>query len=141
MNNILILLCVLLWGISAFLNRLSVEKMPPLLMQVIVGSVFLFYIPVALKLTGEGFHNPLHYKWSPYSIIMTVIATCCSIAANVLLYTSLKGDNQSGTTSMMISLYPVVTLILSVFILHQQLNIWKFVGVAVMLVGAWLLTK
>jgi len=141
MNNLLILLCILLWGVSSFLNRLSVERMPPLLMQVIVGSVFFFYIPVALKLTGEGFHNPLHYKWSPYSVILTVIATLCSIGANVLLYTSLKGDNQSGVSSMMISLYPVVTLILSVFILHQHFSIWKFVGVAVMLLGAWMLTK
>lgn len=141
MNNILILLCILLWGISSFLNRLSVERMPPLLMQVIVGSVFLFYIPVALRLTGEGFHNPLHYKWSPYSIVLTVIATLCSIAANVLLYTSLKGDNQSGTSTMMISLYPVVTLILSIFILHQHFSTWKLVGVALMLLGTWFLTK
>lgn len=141
MNNILILLCVLLWGISAFLNRLSVERMPPLLMQVIVGSVFLFYIPVALKLTGEGFHNPLHYKWSTYSIVMTALATCCSIAANVLLYTSLKGDNQSGTSTMMISLYPVVTMILSIFILHQHFNVWKLVGVATMMLGTYLLMK
>lgn len=141
MNNILILLCVLLWGISSFLNRLSVERMPPLLMQVIVGSVFLFYIPVALRLTGEGFHNPLHYKWSPYSIVLTVIATLCSIAANVLLYTSLKGDNQSGTSTMMISLYPVVTLILSIFILHQHFSAWKLAGVALMLLGTWFLTK
>ena len=141
MNNILILLCVLLWGISAFLNRLSVERMPPLLMQVIVGSVFLFYIPVALKLTGEGFHNPLHYKWSTYSVCMTALATCCSIAANVLLYTSLKGDNQSGASTMMISLYPVVTMILSIFILHQHFSVWKLVGVATMLIGTYLLMK
>ena len=139
MNNILILLCVLLWGVSAFLNRLAVEKMPPLLMQVIVGSVFFFYIPVALKLTGV--HNPLQYKWSTYSIVLTVIATLFSIIANVLLYSSLKGSNTSGASQMMICLYPIVTFILSIFILHEQFSIWKITGVAVMLVGAYLLTK
>lgn len=138
-SNLLILVCVLLWGISAFLNRLSVERMPPLLMQVIVGSVFFFYIPVALRLTGVN--NPLHYKWSVYSIVCTIAATMCSITANVLLYTSLKGNNHSGTDTMMISLYPVVTLILSVFILHQHFTVWKIVGVVTMLVGAYILTK
>ena|SRR5579885_598864 len=138
-NNILILLCILLWGISSFLNRLSVERMPPLLMQVIVGSVFFFYIPVALKLTGVN--NPLHYKWSPYSVALTAVATLCSISANVLLYTSLKGSNNSGSSTMMISLYPVVTLILSVFILHEHITVTKFIGVAVMLIGAYLLMK
>lgn len=138
-NNLLIILCVLLWGVSSFLNRLSVERMPPLLMQVIVGSVFFFYIPVALRLTGVN--NPLNYKWSAYSVILTIIATLCSISANVLLYSSLKGSDHSGSSTMMISLYPVVTLILSAFILHEQFSIYKIMGVVVMLGGAYLLTK
>lgn len=138
-NTILLFLCVVLWGISSFLNRLSVERMPPLLMQVIVGSVFFFYIPVALRLTGVN--NPLHYKWSAYSIILTVIATLCSITANVILYTSLKGNDQSGISTMMISVYPVVTLLLSIFILHQSFNCWQFIGVALILVGVFLLQK
>ncbi len=138
-SNLLILVCILLWGISSFLNRLSVERMPPLLMQVIVGSVFFFYIPVALRLTGVN--NPLHYKWSVYSVILTAIATLCSITANILLYTSLKGSENSGSSTMMISLYPIVTLILSVFILHEHFTPWKIAGVATMLAGAYMLTR
>jgi drug/metabolite transporter (DMT)-like permease len=138
-NSLLIILCIILWGVSSFLNRLSVERMPPLLMQVIVGSVFFFYIPVALRLTGVN--NPLHYKWSAYSVILTVVATFCSIAANVLLYTSLKGNNHAGSSTMMISLYPIVTLILSVFILHEHITLIKFIGIIVMLAGAYMLTK
>lgn len=138
-NNLLICICVLLWGVSSFLNRLSVERMPPLLMQVIVGSVFFFYIPVALRLTGVN--NPLNYKWSLYSVILTVFATLCSITANILLYTSLKGSNSSGSSTMMVALYPIVTFILSIFILHEQFSMMKIIGVAVMLVGAYLMTK
>lgn len=139
MNNLLIFLCILLWGISSFLNRLSVERMPPLLMQVIVGSVFFFYIPVALRLTGVN--NPLNYKWSVYSVVLTAIATLCSISANVLLYTSLKGNEHGGSSTMMVSLYPIVTFILSIFILHEQFSMMKIVGVVVMLAGAYLMTK
>ena len=107
-------------------------------MQVIVGSVFLLFIPVALRMTGVN--NPLNYKWSVYSIILTAIATICSIAANVLLYTSLKGSTNSGTSNMMVSLYPIVTLILSVFILHESFSFTKIIGVIVMVIGAYLLT-
>jgi len=139
MSNLLIFLCILLWGVSSFLNRLSVERMPPLLMQVIVGSVFFFYIPVALKLTGVN--NPLNYKWSWYSVTLTAVATLCSIAANVLLYTSIKGSATSGSSTMMVSLYPIVTFILSIFILHEQFSVMKIIGVAVMLAGAYLMTK
>jgi drug/metabolite transporter (DMT)-like permease len=108
-------------------------------MQVIVGSVFFFYIPVALRLTGVN--NPLHYKWSVYSVTLTVIATLCSIAANVLLYTSLKGNNHAGSSTMMVSLYPIVTFILSIFILHESFSIMKIIGVIVMLAGAYMMTK
>lgn len=138
-SNILILLCVLLWGISSFLNRLSVQRMPPLLMQVIVGSVFLFYIPVALRLTG--INNPLNYKWSTYSIVLTATATLCSIIANILLYTSIKDSNHSGSSTMMVSLYPVVTFILSIFILHEEFSIMKVIGVVTMLIGAYMMTR
>ena len=113
--------------------------MPPLLMQVIVGSVFFFYIPVALRLTGVN--NPLNYKWSVYSVVLTVIATLCSISANVLLYTSLKGNNSAGSSTMMVSLYPIVTFILSIFILHEQFSMMKIFGVIVMLAGAYMMTK
>lgn len=137
MSNLLVVLCIVLWGVSTFLNRLSVERMPPLLMQVIVGSVFFFYIPVALKLTGVN--NPLHYKWSLYSVILTIIATMCSIAANILLYTSLKGNDHTGTSTMMIALYPIVTLILSVVLLHEHFTPVKIAGVIVMVAGAIML--
>jgi drug/metabolite transporter (DMT)-like permease len=138
-NNLLIFLCILLWGVSSFLNRLSVERMPPLLMQVIVGSVFFFYIPVALRLTGVN--NPLNYKWSAYSVTLTVIATLCSITANVLLFTSLKGSEHAGSSTMLVALYPIVTFILSIFILHEQFSIMKIIGVVIMLAGAYIMTK
>lgn len=137
MNHFLIVLCIVLWGVSTFLNRLSVERMPPLLMQVIVGSVFFFYIPVALRLTGVN--NPLHYKWSTYSVVLTVIATMCSIAANILLYTGLKGNDHTGTSTMMIALYPIVTLILSVVLLDEHFTTMKIAGVFVMIAGALML--
>lgn len=138
-HNILICLCILLWGVSSFLNRLSVERMPPLLMQVIVGSVFFFYIPVALRLTGVN--NPLNYKWSLYSVVLTAFATMCSITANILLYTSIKGSNTSGSSTMMVALYPIVTFILSIFILHEQFSMMKILGVVVMLAGAYIMTR
>lgn len=138
MNNPLIILCILLWGLSAFLNRLAVEKLPPLLMQVVVGLVFIFYIPVALKMSGVD--NPFNYKWSVYSIVLTGIATLLSIASNVMLYMTVKGSNSSGSTNMMVSLYPLVTLILTVIFLHEQLSFGKIMGVLAMIGGACLLT-
>lgn len=137
MSTLLLFLCVVLWGISTFLNRLSVEHLPPLLMQVIVGLVFVAYMPLAFKL--EGVNNPFTYKWSMHSIILTTIATVISIAANVFLYMFLKGNNSTGSSTMVLSLYPVVTLILSYFFLNEQFTGTKIAGVIAMIIGSILL--
>ena len=137
-NNLLIFLCIILWGLSTFLNRLSVERMSPVLMQVIVAGVFICFIPVALKIANIG--NPLTYKWSGYSVCLTILATIISITANISLYLSLKGNNHSGSSSMLIALYPVVTLVLSVIFLGEQLPFLKILGIIAMIVGTVLLS-
>jgi drug/metabolite transporter (DMT)-like permease len=138
MGNIVLFLCIVLWGISTFLNRLSVEQLSPLLLQSIVGFTYICYIPIALKLSGHV--NPLHVKWSYTSVLLTLTATCLSIGANIMLYSYLKGSNHTGTSSMFISLYPVVTLLLSAVFLHEQISIIKVAGIVVMVFGAILLS-
>lgn len=137
MGNIILFICVLLWGVSTFLNRLSVEHLPPLLMQVVIGMVFLFYMPLAIKIQGI---NPITYHWSVSSICLTVVAAICSIGANALLYCHLKGSQHTGTSTMIVSLYPVVTLLLSYLFLDEQFTNIKILGVIAMIVGAILLS-
>lgn len=137
MGNLILFVCVLLWGVSTFLNRLSVENLPPMLMQVVIGIVFICYMPLAIKMQGI---NPFQYNWSVSSVCMTVLAAICSIGANVLLYMHLKGSNHTGTSTMIISLYPVVTLLLSYLFLNEQFTITKVIGVAAMIAGAILLS-
>ncbi len=126
-----------MWGTSTFLNRLSVERVSPFLLQVIVGITYTCYIPIALKLSG--INNPISYKWSMYSVILTGSATICSIIANIILYMTLKGSNTTGSSTMIISLYPIVTLFLSAIFLHEQFTPIKIIGIITMIIGAVLL--
>jgi drug/metabolite transporter (DMT)-like permease len=126
-----------MWGISTFLNRLSVERISPILLQSIVGMAYMLFIPIALRLSGIS--NPLHYKWSYYSVALTVTATLLSIGANIILYMSLKGSSTTGASTMLISLYPLVTLILSALFLNEQFTAMKIIGIVTMVTGAILL--
>lgn len=137
MEHILLFLCVLLWGLSTFLNRISVENLPPFMMQVVVGFVFMAYMPLAFRL--QGISNPLDYKWNFQSVLLTIGATAISIVANILLYMNLKGNNNTGTSTMIVSLYPVITLILSYLFLNEQFTVTKVAGVIAMIFGAVLL--
>lgn len=137
MGNIFIFLCIIMWGTSTFLNRLSVERVSPILLQSIVGITYMFFIPIAFKLAGVG--NPITYKWSYYSVALTATATICSILANIMLYMSLKGSNTTGSSTMLISLYPIVTLFLSAIFLNEQFTPIKIFGITIMVLGAILL--
>lgn len=137
MEHIFLFLCVVLWGFSTFLNRISVENLPPYMMQVVVGFVFVAYMPLAFRL--QGVSNPLDYKWNLQSVFLTIGATAISIVANVLLYMNLKGNNNTGTSTMIVSLYPIVTLALSYLFLNEQFTATKIAGVIIMVGGAVLL--
>ena len=127
-----------MWGISTFLNRLSVERISPILLQSIVGMAYVFFIPIALRLAGVS--NPLNYKWSYYSIALTATATMLSIGANIILYMSLKGSSTTGASTMLISLYTIVTLLLSALFLNEHFTPLKIFGVVAMVFGAILLS-
>jgi drug/metabolite transporter (DMT)-like permease len=136
MNSpILLTICVFIWGLTTFMQKLSADKMSPILMQIIIGIAFLVFIPIAIK--AEGGISGL--KWNTVSIILTFVAACLSITANVLMYTALSNNKHTGSSVMMIALYPAVTLILSAIFLHEQFSLVKIVGFLAMVAGACLL--
>ena len=137
MHYFVLFLCCIFWGFATFFNRLAVETISPFTMQAIVGMVYMLYVPIAFKVQGI---NPLSCKLSMSGVGLTILATFGSIIANILLYTSLKGSNHTGSSTMMISLYPVITLILSLVFLNEQLNLIKTVGILSMVIGAVLLS-
>ena len=134
MSILILFFCIILWGTSTFLNALSVQTASPLVLQIIVGLGYICYLPVALKLSHVG--NPFEYHWSSRSIVLTLCATVCSIVANVSLYSYLKGSHHTGANTMLLSLYPVVTLLLSAIFLHEHFTWTKIVGVITMIGGA-----
>lgn len=104
-------------------------------MQVVVGSVLLLFMPIAFKLVPAS-----EFKWSWYSIGLTFVAACGSLLANIFMYSALKGNQNTGSSVMLISLYPVVTLLLSAIFLHEQFAFGKILGVISMIGGAFLLS-
>lgn len=135
-SPIILLIPVILWGAGAFLNRLAVEYMSALLMQCIIGLVYILYIPFALKFSGINFN----YQFSWYSIGLTALATMFSIAANIILFTYLKGNISGGASNLWVGFYPVVTLLLSIIFLHEKLTLFKIIGILFMICGGIFLT-
>jgi drug/metabolite transporter (DMT)-like permease len=135
-SNILLVICVFIWGLTTFMQKLSADKMSPILMQVIIGVAFFIFVPIAIKVEG-GLSN---LKWNTTSVVLSFIAAFLSILANVLMYSALSNNKHTGSSVMLISLYPAVTLILSAIFLHEQFSSGKMLGFLAMVIGACLLT-
>lgn len=135
-NNVLLILCACIWGLTTFMQKLASDKMSPLLMQVVVGTAFIFLIPFFIRVEG----GLGHLKWNATSIIITFVAAIFSITANIMMYTALSNNKNTGSSMMLVSLYPVVTLLLSAIFLHEQFSTGKIIGILTMIVGAFLLT-
>ena len=43
MSNWIVYICIIIFGTTTFLNRLSLEKMSPIMIQVIIGASYLLY--------------------------------------------------------------------------------------------------
>lgn len=135
-SSFILILCALIWGCTTFMQKLSADKMSPILMQMIIGVAFFVFIPFAIWQQG-GFSN---MKWNTTSIILSFVAAFMSIGANILMYSALSNNKHTGSDAMLISLYPAVTLVLSAIFLHEHFSTGKIIGFLAMLGGAALLT-
>jgi drug/metabolite transporter (DMT)-like permease len=135
-SSFILILCALIWGCTTFMMKLSADKMSPVLMQVIIGLAFFVFIPFAIWQQG-GFHN---MKWNMTSVILSFVAALMSIGANILMYSTLSNNKHTGSTAMLISLFPSVTLVLSAIFLHEKFSAGKILGILSMIGGVVLLT-
>lgn len=134
--SILLWICVVIWGCTAFLQKLAADKMSPVFMQFVIAGVFACYVPIAYTF-GRNLPN---FKWNAVSAALTFVAAAMSIVGNILMYSALSNNKHSGSSAMIVSLYPSVTLILSAIFLHEQFSIKQIAGVIAMIVGACLLS-
>lgn len=130
MNYWITYICILIFGVTTFLNRLSLEKMSPFMIQIVVGFSYVLYLPFALYYFGIN-----NIKWCYSGLLLTFIASFLSIFATLLLNYSLQNNQNSGSQTMMISLFPVVSLFLSIIFLDEKLTYNKIIGVILMITG------
>ena len=120
MNKImLIILTVLLFGVSVFFRKLAVDKIHPYQLQIVAGLVYAVEIPIWLYLLHRnqisGYHNA--------GVIYGVICIVTYVLGAVLFGYLLRSSNQTGLVSILISLNPFVTLLLSILFLQEELTI------------------
>ena len=111
-------------------------------LQLPVAAVYLVsitgHLAVISYLAATG---GLAIPWQPAGLAAALGAGLC-MAFGLLYF--LKALSAGGTASLVVpltALYPMVTVVLSWLVLHEDFTLRRLAGVALALVAVWLLSK
>jgi transporter family protein len=126
---------LLFWGVWGIVVKLATQQIG---MQALLwgqlGAVCLF--PLYFVLFKEMF--PLELKAG--TIALSVVAGMLGVLGTVTFYVLLKVAPASVVVPLS-ALYPVVTVVLAFFFLHEDLSLTRIAGLVCALAAVWLLTS
>ena len=116
----------LFWAFGHVLLKRGFDHVPPLWNNILDKFVSLvLWTPVVLLLSGFNITIP------PLSVVVIIIAA--AVLYHFFFYAISKG--QISLTGTIVAGYPVFTILLSYFFLHEQLSSVQYTGIALILAG------
>lgn len=134
---VLVVVAVLGWGLWAIAERLAVRSMSPLLVQLTAAYVYSAIAPVAF-LVMKGRNDP--FEWTSAGIAWASAGTLCACAATYAFLFLVQRVDASVAVAYT-SFYPLVTLLVSVAFLGEDITVKKFVGMALVVLGTCLVVR
>ena len=138
LGDILIILTPLFWQISHILAKKSIKRLGTFFIQggrYLTAGLTMFLISI---IVGTNQFNALYDITNLYSVLIIgfVVAGIGSLA----WYEAIKRINLSKATAM-ISPYSVLSVILAWFILSEYPTVYQIIGLILVLIGMFLMTK
>lgn len=128
----LVILTIILFGVSVFLRKLTVDRMHPYQLQILAAIVYSLCIPLWVFLTHKE-----NIVWS-YDFNAWILASAClitNIAGAIFFGNLLKSSNNTGGLTVLISINPIITFMLSMIFLGESLTSKKIVACIFALIG------
>lgn len=133
-NKALILISVIGYGIWAIFQKLAVSRLHPIHMQLVGCCVAITLLPFYLAFS----YYKIPHTISTPGIIFSTLAYICSICASLAFLFAIRQGNV-GTTSVLISASPVITIALAIVFLGEKLTTSKLIGIAFVMLGVIIL--
>ncbi len=132
--NLIIILCIILWGMWGFTNKFCNMQNSPVFVTLVTNFLYMaFSLPLLFKLKTE------EINWS-FSVAGFLVCTAIfGVGAKFLFNMALSQSPASGVVSAT-SAYPIVTLILAVIFLNEKMNFQQGLGVGLCVIGVYLIT-
>ena len=126
---------MVLWGMWGFLGKISAQHMPNKTLLVIACLGFAIAFPVVASMYPKSIRFPVGNPYSYYTLLSGLFAG----VGVILFYMALETSDASRVVAFT-AMYPLITVILSLFFLREQLTVSKLVGISFALAAAFFLS-
>ncbi len=135
MSKVLIAIAILNWGLWGFFAKIAATKMHPGLVQIIVNIICLLEIPILFLLFKKD-NNIFNSQGILFAVLTGITGCIASLAFSFAIQKAEIGLMASLVTSNI-----VITYLLSVLFLKESFTIQRFIGILIILFGAYLVGK
>jgi len=127
-------IALVFWGVTGVTQKLATNRISSEL-----SFVWFAYAMIAISLTLVIF-VPLHWHVRPLIFWAAVIGGTLNGLGALTSFTALESGGKASVVISLISLYPLLTVIFAVTVLHERLTLAQAAGVGIAIVAAILLS-
>ncbi len=135
--NLLIALCILLWGVWGSSSKLSNLHNAPVFVTLATNILYaLLSIPLLRKLKDES--TPIN--WNSSALSWIVLTGVVGVSAKLVFNQALSKEPASIVIPAT-SVFPIVTVVLAVLFLKENITMAQGAGMLLCVAGVWLVTS
>lgn len=135
---IIAFIIAIIWGINPIIHKLLLNDISYHTIIIFSGITFFIASLIYSYIYYKDIYKDIN-KENNKIIYIIICAFLGLFLANILYYNALKYTNNVSIITTITALYPLVTLLLSYFILYEKISIINFIGIILIMIGIILL--
>jgi transporter family protein len=128
-----ILLAIIGWGIGSYLSKISNAEMHPLVVSSVSMVVYLIVLPLALMIVKPNLTLTSLGVW------VSILGAIFMCVGSLGFAYALRNGGAVGRTTILIGLYPALTLALSMVFMKETIGVKQGIGIGLALISFILL--
>ena len=128
-STYLIILAILGWGVGSLFYKVANDNIHPMMISIIVTGVYVVLDSLMLAFV------PFNKSVNTTGLVFTILGGICMAVGSLGYFYALKGGGSAGTTTVLTSLYPALTILLSAIFLKETFTIKHGIGIVFALIA------
>lgn len=132
--QLLVIISIIGWGIGSLFYKVANDNIHPLMVSTVVTLVYIVLTPLPF------FFLKFNTSLNSTGVLFSIMGGLCMCIGSLGYFYALRGGSHVGLVTVLTSLYPALTLILSCLFMKETLSFKQGIGIALAVVSFALLS-